>query len=62
MDLAGVRYRKLWYEGWKAIAAYDPGRRDNVLFGETAAISSPLDTLNAALCLDPNGAGPSRDG
>ena len=55
VDLAGVRYRKLWYEGWKAIAAYDPGQRDNVLFGETAAISSPLDTLNAALCLDPKG-------
>ncbi len=50
-----VRYRKLWYEGWKAIAQYDPANRDRVLFGETAAISSPLDTLYAALCLDENG-------
>lgn len=55
VDLAAVRYRKLWYEGWKAIAQYDPGRRDNVLFGETAAISSPMDTLYAALCLGAKG-------
>ena len=55
MDLAAVRYRRLWYEGWKAIAQYDPANRDRVLFGETAAISSPLDTLYAALCLDENG-------
>ena len=55
VDLAAVRYRRLWYEGWKAIAQYDPGRRDHVLFGETAAISSPMDTLYAALCLDENG-------
>lgn len=55
VDLAAVRYRRLWFEGWKAIAQYDPGRRDNVLFGETAAISSPMDTLYAALCLDERG-------
>ena len=29
--------------------------RSKVLFGETAAISSPMDTLYAALCLDENG-------
>ena len=55
VDLAAVRYRRLWFEGWKAIAQYDPGRRDDVLFGETAAISSPMDTLYAALCLDEKG-------
>jgi hypothetical protein len=55
LDLAAVRYRKLWWEGWKAIAQYDPGKRDSVLFGETAAISSPMDTLYAALCLDERG-------
>lgn len=55
VDFAAKRYRRLWYEGWKAIAAADPPMRDRVLFGETAAISSPLDTLFAALCLDENG-------
>ena len=55
IDVAAKRYRELWYEGWKAISVSDPPRRGDVLFGETAAISSPLDTLYAALCLDPNG-------
>lgn len=55
VDLAAKRYRSLWYEGWKAIARRDPARRDKVLFGETAAISSPLDTLYASLCLDDDG-------
>ena len=55
VDLAAVRYRKLWLEGWKAIARYDPGQRNGVLFGETAAISSPMDTLYAAFCLDEQG-------
>ncbi|HYI81550.1 MAG TPA: hypothetical protein VEW67_11875, partial [Thermoleophilaceae bacterium] len=55
VDLAAVRYRRLWYEGWKAIAQYDPANRNRVLFGETAAISSPMDTLYAALCLDEEG-------
>lgn len=55
VDLAAVRYRELWFEGWKAIAQYDPANRDRVLFGETAAISSPMDTLYAALCLDEEG-------
>ena len=62
MDLAAVRYRKLWYEGWKAIAQYDPASRDKVLFGETAAISSPMDTLYAALCLDERGQARSGGG
>ena len=55
VDLAARRYRELWYEGWKAIAAYDRRLRDKVLFGETSAISSPMDTLYAALCLDEHG-------
>jgi hypothetical protein len=55
VDFAARRYRELWYEGWKAIAASDPPMRNRVLFGETAAISSPLDTLFAALCLNREG-------
>ena len=55
VDLAARRYRELWYEGWKAIRAYDRPLRNRVLFGETAAISSPMDTLYAALCLDERG-------
>ena len=55
VDFAAKRYRELWYEGWKGIAASDPPMRNRVLFGETAAISSPLDTLFAALCLNPEG-------
>jgi len=55
IDLGAARYRQLWLAGWKAIAKYDPPSRDKVLFGETAAISSPMDTLYAALCLDEEG-------
>jgi hypothetical protein len=55
VDLAARRYRELWLAGWKAIAKYDPPSRNKVLFGETAAISSPMDTLYAALCLDEEG-------
>jgi len=55
VDLAAARYRALWLAGWKAIAKYDPPSRTKVLFGETAAISSPMDTLYAALCLDEEG-------
>ena len=55
VDLAAARYRKLWQAGWKSIARYDPSSRSKVLFGETAAISSPMDTLYAALCLDEEG-------
>ncbi|HEU0019760.1 MAG TPA: hypothetical protein VFQ14_05660, partial [Thermoleophilaceae bacterium] len=55
IDLAAARYRQLWLAGWRAIAKYDPPSRGRVLFGETAAISSPMDTLYAALCLDEEG-------
>lgn len=55
VDLAARRYRELWIAGYREIAAYDPASRDKVLFGDTAAISSPTDTLNAALCLDEDG-------
>ncbi len=55
VDLGAKRYRELWYEAWKGIARRDPARRGKVLFGETAAISSPLDTLYGALCLDEDG-------
>lgn len=55
VDVAAKRYRSLWYRGWQQIAKYDSGMRGRVLFGETAAISSPMDTLRAALCLDPSG-------
>jgi hypothetical protein len=55
VDVAAKRYRSLWLRGWRAIARHDPSMRNNVLFGETAAISSPVDTLRAALCLDPEG-------
>jgi hypothetical protein len=55
IDLGAARYRQLWLAGWRAIAKYDPPSRDKVLFGETAAISSPVDTLYAALCLDEDG-------
>ncbi len=56
VDLAAKRYRELWCAGVAAIAAVRPGAcATEVLFGETAAISSPMDTLYAALCLDENG-------
>ncbi len=55
VDVAARRYRRLWYQGWKAVARHDPARRRKVLFGEVSAISSPIDTLFAALCLDPEG-------
>ncbi len=55
VDVAAKRYRELWFEGWKAISISDPPRQNDVLFGETAAISSPMETLYAALCLDPKG-------
>ena len=55
VDVAGAIYRKLFQAGQKSIARYDPGRRNRVLFGEVAAIGSPLPMLRAALCLDPDG-------
>ncbi len=48
-------YRKLWIAGYKSIARNDPGRRNRVLFGETAAIGEPLSLFRAALCLDESG-------
>ena len=55
VDLAARRYRELWIAGWREIARHDPPSRNRVLFGDTAAISSPMDTLYAALCLDERG-------
>ena len=51
----GAIYRKLWIAGYKAIARFDPGRRNRVLFGEVAAIGEPLPLMQAALCLDVEG-------
>jgi len=55
VDLGARRYRALWLAGWQSIATYDPPMRGKVLFGETSAISAPLDHLYAALCLDDRG-------
>ena len=55
VDVAGAIYRKLFIAGQRAVAKYDSARRNRVLFGETAAIGSPLPMLRAALCLDANG-------
>ena len=55
VDAAGALYRKLFIAGYKAVAKYDGARRNKVMFGEVAAIASPLPLLRAALCLDPNG-------
>ena len=54
-DYAAASYRKMWRAGYKAIAANDGARRNRVLFGETAAIASPLPFLRSALCLDKKG-------
>jgi hypothetical protein len=54
-DFAARRYRELWIAGWRSVALWDRARIGNVLFGDTAAISSPMDTLYAALCLDEHG-------
>lgn len=53
---AGRMYRRLWWQGWKAIAAADPTRRGRVLFGETAPTHDPVRLLRSALCLDDRGA------
>ncbi len=55
IDYAAAKYRQLYIAGQKAIAKYDRARRNRVLFGETAAIASPLPFIRAALCLDPRG-------
>lgn len=54
-DYAAATYRKMFAAGYRSIARYDGARRNRVLFGETAAIASPLPFLRAALCLDANG-------
>jgi hypothetical protein len=55
VDAAGALYRKLFIAGYRSIAKFDRARRNRVLFGETAAIGSPLPMLYAALCLDSKG-------
>lgn len=55
VDVAAARYRRMWIAGWRSIARHDPPSRGKVLFGDTAAISGPMDTLYAALCLDDAG-------
>jgi len=55
VDVAGAIYRKLFIAAYNSIARFDPARRNRVLFGEVAAIASPLPLLYAALCLDPKG-------
>lgn len=55
IDYAGAKYRQLYLAGYRSIAKYDPARKGRVLFGEVAAIGSPLPMLRAALCLDSGG-------
>ena len=55
VDVAGAIYRQLFIVGQRAVARYDPARRNRVLFGEVAAVAHPLPMLRAALCLDPDG-------
>jgi hypothetical protein len=55
VDLAGRTLRGLWIDGYRSIRKADPAMRNRVLFGETAAISSPRDTLYSALCLNRRG-------
>jgi hypothetical protein len=55
VDLGGKLLRGLWIDGYKSIRKADPPMRNRVLFGETAAISSPRDTLYSALCLNRRG-------
>ncbi len=55
VDLGGKQLRELWTSGYRGLTRSDPAVKKKVLFGETAAISSPMDTLYAALCLDEDG-------
>ena len=48
VDLGGKQLRELWTSGYRGLTRADPSVRSKVLFGETAAISSPMDTLYAA--------------
>jgi len=55
VDLGGKQLRELWTAGYKGVVSSDRAMRNRVLFGETAAISSPVATLYSALCLNENG-------
>jgi len=55
VDLGGKQLRELWIAGYKGAVSADKGLKNKVLFGETAAISSPMDTLYSALCLTEEG-------
>ena len=55
VQIEGKIYRQLFIAGQRAIARFDPGRRNRVLFGETAAIGEPLSLMRSALCLDEEG-------
>ena len=56
MDLGGKQLRELWTSGYRGLTrSATRSVKNKVLFGETAAISSPMDTLYAALCLDEDG-------
>ncbi len=55
IDLGGKQLRELWTAGYRGVTSADPAARRHVLFGETSAISSPMDTLYSALCLNQNG-------
>ncbi|HEX5910244.1 MAG TPA: hypothetical protein VFY44_07100 [Thermoleophilaceae bacterium] len=55
IDLGGKMLRELWTSGYRGLTRVDPSVKNKVLFGETAAISSPMDTLYAALCLNQSG-------
>ncbi len=55
VDFAAKRFRELWIAGHRSIARVEPKMGKRVLFGETAAISSPRDTLYSALCLNRRG-------
>ncbi len=55
VDLGGKQLRELWTGAYKAVTRVDPRMKKRVLFGETAAISAPIDTLYSALCLTREG-------
>ncbi|MGI8749312.1 MAG: hypothetical protein ACR2J6_01975 [Thermoleophilaceae bacterium] len=55
VDFAAKRFRELWLGGYRSISRVEPRMGKRVLFGETSAISSPRDTLYAALCLNRRG-------
>jgi len=55
VDYAAAKYRQLYIVGQKAVAKYDPARKNKVLFGEVPSIASPLPFIRATLCLDAKG-------